>query len=253
MKYWNITFSPTGGTLKVADLLMHTLSQDQIYIDLTDPELDYTQIDIQADDVVLFAVPSYGGLVPETALHRLECIEGNNAKCILLTVYGNRAYEDTLIQLADTVKSDHFQVVAAIAAIAQHAIVKTIAADRPDIKDVTTLVEYAKKISQKLQNNDTTEPIIPGNRPYRTPSSFSLIPHVANKCRKCGKCADKCPVEAIDKDDPTSTDHNRCISCMRCINVCPTGARKVNNIKYAACKAMLETKASRRREPELFI
>jgi len=68
--------------------------------------------------VAVIAVPSFGGRVPEPAVKRLEEIRGNEALCTAVCVYGNRAYEDTLIELSDAARKSGFRVIAGIAAVA---------------------------------------------------------------------------------------------------------------------------------------
>ena len=46
-------------------------------------------------------MPSYAGLAPQVALDRLAKINAHNCKCVIVAVYGNRAYEDTLVQMED--------------------------------------------------------------------------------------------------------------------------------------------------------
>lgn len=253
MNYWNICFSPAGGTAKCSHMLLDGMTSGYKELDLCDPKLDYAKLNFTQDDIVVFAVPSYGGLVPELALKRLDCFHGSHTRCILLVVYGNRAYKDTIVQLQDKVTKNGFTVVAACAAIAEHSIAHKIAAGRPDASDIEKLQQFGKKIAEKIASNNITTPDIPGNRPYRAPSSFSMIPHVTSKCNKCGLCASKCPAESINKDDPTITDHSRCISCMRCITLCPNQSRVLNPVKLAACTAMLKSKAGTRKKPELFM
>lgn len=46
-------------------------------------------------------------------------------------------------------------------------------------------------------------------------------------CIKCGTCADRCPMNAIEMDDgPVVTDH-LCMRCGQCAYVCPQKARKL--------------------------
>lgn len=99
MKYYNIHFSPTGGTKKVADIICSALKGDFIEIDLCS---NIGKMSLCEEDICLVSVPSYGGRVPATAIERLKCISGNGAKAILNCVYGNRAWEDTLTELQDT-------------------------------------------------------------------------------------------------------------------------------------------------------
>ena len=73
------------------------------------------------EDLCIIGVPSFGGRVPAIALERIKALSGNNATAILITVYGNRAYEDTLIELEDTLIEKNFTCQAAIAAVAEHS------------------------------------------------------------------------------------------------------------------------------------
>lgn len=123
MKYYEILFSPTGGTKKVADILMNTLCDESIQVDLMDREADFAAQTFQPQDVCLAAVPSFGGRVPAVAMERLGNMKGNGARVILVAVYGNRAYEDTLLELEDGLKSAGFRPIAAVAAVAEHSII----------------------------------------------------------------------------------------------------------------------------------
>ncbi|MER8252765.1 ferredoxin, partial [Acinetobacter baumannii] len=79
-------------------------------------------------------------------------------RAILVCVYGNRAYEDTLVELQDITKQAGFRVIAAVSAIAEHSIVRQVAAGRPDKQDVHKLLEFAKEIQKKVSSGDTMEP-----------------------------------------------------------------------------------------------
>lgn len=253
MKFYEICFSPTGGTKKAADILAKELSSDIQQIDLTDSRKNFSDISLSDEDVVIIAVPSYGGRVPKPASERLAAVGGNGARAILVCVYGNRAYEDTLAELEDTAKQAGFRVISAVAAIAEHSIARQFAAGRPDSQDEAQLKEFAKQIQEKISSNDTKEPSIPGNRPYKKTGSSGMVPKPTKDCVKCGLCAEKCPVQAIDKENPKKTDSKACISCMRCISVCPHSARKVNSVMLAGVNAMLKKVCSERKECELYL
>lgn len=83
--------------------------------------------------MVLIAMPSFGGRAPAIAIERLRKIKGNGAKCTLISVYGNRDYEDTLVEMEDAAKECGFQIVAAIAAVAEHSIMPQYASSRPPV------------------------------------------------------------------------------------------------------------------------
>ncbi|MDE6590829.1 MAG: 4Fe-4S ferredoxin, partial [Oscillospiraceae bacterium] len=114
MNIVQLVFSPTGGTKRAADLLSKGLGDTIRMIDLTDAALPSTDLDDSA--LVVLAVPSFGGRVPAMAAQRIARIRGNQTRCVVMCVYGNRAYEDTLVELEDLAKQSGFQVIAAVAA-----------------------------------------------------------------------------------------------------------------------------------------
>ena len=176
MKLYNLVFSPTGGTKKVADCLSGVLEVDITTVDLTDSKQNFNDVSLIKEDVAVIAVPSYGGRVPVAAAERLGVVRGNGARAILVCVYGNRAYEDTLVELDDVAKQAGFQVIAAVAAVVEHSIVRRFAAGRPSAQDAERLSGFAKQIQQKLLTEDTSEPTIPGNRPYKKAGKVSMTP-----------------------------------------------------------------------------
>ena len=253
MKIYEIYFSPTGGTKKVCDILAEGLKGERSAVDITEGVNGISGKDITKDDLAVIAVPSYGGRVPETAVKRIKELHGNGAMAVLLGVYGNRAYEDTLVELEDAVKESGFQVIAAVSAVAEHSIVRQIAEGRPNEADRKQLLSYAGHINEKISAGIRKEPEIPGNRPYKKYGKTEMVPKHTGDCVKCGLCAEKCPVQAIDKNDPKKVDSSACISCMRCVYVCPKNARKVNPVMLLAVKTALKKMCADRKECELFI
>lgn len=137
---YNIYFSPTGGTKKVADILVGNLGGEVCEVDIC---CDIEKMTLQAEDVCLFSVPSFAGRVPQIAVERLKKISGNGAKAILNCVYGNREWDDTLTELQDTLESCEFVCVSAVAAVAEHSIFRQFATGRPDANDAKELAEFA--------------------------------------------------------------------------------------------------------------
>lgn len=252
MKVIEIFFSPTGGTKKVVDIVAEALSETVVKADITVSD-KACSVEIGREDLCVVGVPSFGGRVPAVAAERLSKVKANGAKAVLVCVYGNRAYEDTLVELEDLAKLQGFDIGGAIAAVAEHSIARTYAAGRPDSEDRKMLQDFAQKIKEKLQKGDVSVPNIPGNRPYKKSSGGGIVPKPNKNCTQCGICAVNCPTGAIDKKDPAEVDKTKCISCMRCVSVCPNQARKVNKVMLVAVNAMLKKACSERKNCELFL
>ena len=247
--FYEITFSPTGGTKKVCDLLVGEIA-NATEIDLL-KEID--EITLKEEDVCFIAIPSFGGRVPNVALKRIAKIHANGARAILVCVYGNRAYEGTLVELKDTCDKVGFISIGAVAAIAKHSIVHEIAENRPDEEDKIQLKRFAKQISDKLDLLDYSIVELSGETPKKESKGLPLHPSADEDCNECGLCAKECPVSAISLENLKKCDGKKCIACMRCIAVCPKQARKVNPIAYAGVKTFLSAVAKDRKENELFL
>ena len=223
---YNIYFSPTGGTKKVADILVSNLGGTVCDVDICH---DIENMSLQADDVCLVSVPSFAGRVPQIAVERIKKIAGNGAKAILNCVYGNREWDDTLTELQDALVSCGFVCVATVAAVAEHSIFRQFAAGRPDCDDAKELAEFARIITEKLDSGVFGDLLLAGSHgPYKELANIPFKPQANESCEKCGICAEGCPVGAIDKADPRKTDKDRCISCMRCRDICPKHARDLD-------------------------
>ena len=67
--------------------------------------------------LVIFGVPVYAGRVPNFLGKYISQTVGNNAIAIPVVVYGNRAYDDALIELRDMLETSQLHTVAAAAFI----------------------------------------------------------------------------------------------------------------------------------------
>ncbi len=253
MNYAQLVFSPTEGTMRVAQAVTGAWNVETATVDLTDAALEFSQYAYGEEDLVLIAFPSYGGRVPALAAERLSKIRGNGARCVLACVYGNRAYEDTLVEMEDLAKACGFKPIAAIAAVAEHSILHQYASGRPDNGDLQVLQDYAARILKKFQSGEQDIPVLPGNRPYKKAGGAGMVPHATSACVSCGLCARQCPAQAISREDPRKVDGKVCISCMRCVVRCPHSARKINSAMASAAALALKKACSTRKECELFI
>lgn len=252
MKLYEFCFSPTGGSRKVSEILSRAWDCEKVFVDLTQQEESYPVP--EKEDVCIVTAPSYGGRVPGPEAERLQKLSGNGAAAVLVTVYGNRAFEDTLIEMKDLLMQAGFHCAAAVAAIAEHSIMREVAAGRPDAQDEAELEDFGRQIRCVLEEGRGAESVqVPGNHPYRETHASALKPAANKSCVRCGACAAQCPVGAISKEDPTQTDEKRCFACMRCIKACPHHARTLDAGVLAALTQRLEKACAGRKENELFL
>ena len=251
MSVYKITFSPTGGTQKVANLLAAEFAQTSKTVDLLD---DIRETAFEEDDLCLIAMPAFAGRVPSVCEQRMEKLQGNGAKAVLVAVFGNRAIDDTLLDMKELAVARGFVPVAGIEAVAEHSVIRKFGAGRPDAEDVADLKEFACQIKAALyEGRIFADLAVPGNTPHRERSNGPMKPYGGANCNSCGLCVWKCPVRAIPADDPKSVDKEKCISCLRCMAVCPRKARQLVPELLAAMEEKMTPVCSGRKENKLYL
>lgn len=231
MANYKIVFSPTGGTEKVSAILCAAMGGDWQEIDLC---CDIEPMELKAEDVCLVAMPSYGGRMPGLAMERVKRITGKGAKAVLVCVYGNRAWEDSLTELQDALEEKGFVCVGAVAAVAEHSVFRQFGAGRPDGEDAEQLKAFAAKLSEKLGAAEFAPLVLEGSHgTYKELKPNPMKPKGNENCGGCGLCAEKCPAAAINPGNPRETNADLCISCMRCVAICPNHARDFDPVFMA--------------------
>lgn len=251
--YYSATFSTRRIVHEIASQFEKPVKEYDITSDV--PKDD---ISLDSDgDLLIVGVPSYAGRVPEMAARSLKRFLGNNTPAIIVCVYGNRAYDDTLIELKDIVEAHGFKLVSAAAVIAQHSIFPKVAEGRPDADDMEKLHSFAAKsndiLSQISKMSAVSRLMVNGNRPYRDTKLIPLHPEGSkSKCTSCHACAKMCPVGAISMEEPYKTNEKKCISCGRCIVVCPEHARHFGGLLYKTVSWKFEKDYTEPKQPEFF-
>ena len=249
-----VFFSPTHTSLQIADAIADGLGASECReLDIT-YEKPATDILIERG-VAVFAVPVYGGRVAETAVERMQAIRGNNIPAVIAVVYGNRDYEDALIELRNIVRGQGFVPVSGGAFIGEHSYSRPdrpVAAGRPDKNDIDVAFSFGVKTADFLKSGSDIPAELPvkGNFPYKvkgpkTPQTPITAPEL---CTQCGYCIEICPTQAISLQDEIVSDPEPCIKCCACVKECPNQAR----IFDTPFTDYLFKNFSSRREPELF-
>lgn len=92
MGFYNIFFSPTGGTEKVADIVAKGTKLDTEEIDLIKEPDKLMKVKFEKKDLCLVAVPSYGGRIPSVVTDMFRKVKADGTKTILVAVFGMIPY-----------------------------------------------------------------------------------------------------------------------------------------------------------------
>lgn len=258
-----VYFSPTHTSRKIVQGIASGMTTEKIdHFDLTLPSDNADKTIFSKDDFVIFGMPVYAGRVPADAVARLEKIQGTNTPAAIIVVYGNRDYEDALLELKNIVSASGFKPVAAGAFIGEHSFSTQqfpIAVGRPDNADIIETTRFGQSITKKLSaaaNTDNLAVIdVPGNFPYKEGMVASKAAASTNNenCTMCGTCETVCPTGAISYTESVITDNDKCILCCACIKNCPSDARELALPPLIEKTQWLSETCKEPRKPEVFI
>ena len=264
-------FSPTGTTEKIVTGIAEKIAENYggeiaiNNIDFTLPKARERTYSFDKDTLVIAGVPVYAGRVPNVLLKFLNTISGNGATAVAVVLYGNRHYDDALIEFKDILEADGFNVIAGGAFIGEHSFSTTLAGNRPDAQDMAAAADFTVKIVDKLKAPRKIPGVaVRGNIPYRgyyrpmdqngnPVSILKVTPKTNSDCIDCKLCTEVCPMGTIDSED-VSKITGICIKCCACIKKCPVGAKYFDDENYLRHKHELEAEfTGRRMEPECFV
>ena len=186
-----VYFSATRTTQKVVRQIVATLSKE---LGIPSEELDFTlpqqrqePMVFDASDFVVFGVPVYAGRVPNVLVKYLNTMQGNGATALSIAVYGNRDFDDALIEATDILGNSGMKVIAGGAFVGEHSFSTVLAAGRPDADDLQKAAEFARLVAEKIQRNDFSKPQIKGV-PFPKPKQS-----VCARRRQCASCPYRWP------------------------------------------------------------
>ena len=270
-KVWAVYFSTTDTTKKtvltIADEAARLLGAEREDYDFTLPGMRENGFAAGKDDLVIFGTPVYAGRVPNVLLKYLATIQGNGALAVPVVLFGNRNFDDGLIELRDILENTGFHTVAAAAFVGEHSFSKTLAAGRPDADDMKEALAFAGKIAEKVKGLPEGEAPAPVEvegvpHPYRgyyqprdrkgvSIDIRKVKSLVSDACDDCKICADVCPMGSISHENVREYT-GICIKCGACIKKCPKQARYYEDEGYLYHKTELEEQYTTRAEPEIF-
>ena len=217
------------------------------------------------EELVVLGTPVYAGRVPNLMLPYLQSsVHGAHTLAVPVVLYGNRNFDDGLIELRNVLAANGFAPIAGAAVVGEHSFSKILGAGRPDGEDLELVDRLARETADKVKGL-TAAPAQPVAvegcdpiRPYYTPrdrhgapiKDFLKAKPVTDpdKCVKCGLCARLCPMGAIDPEDVTQVV-GKCIKCCACVKKCPMGAKYFDHEGYLYHQHELEDQYAGRRAP----
>lgn len=251
-----IYFSPTRTTAKIAETvaaeMAAALGLEKAAVDLTLPASRKPLPPFGRNDLAVLGLPVYGGRIPAFLEPLLDSLAGDKTPAVAIALYGNRDYEDALLEMTDILTAKDFVPVGAGAFIGEHSLTGAVGRGRPDPADLSIAEGFAKKIAAKLQSGEKTAVSVKGNRPYKERADGApYTPHTTEECMDCKLCARRCPMGIISLADPKIVAEG-CIHCGACVKGCPAKAKYFDHPMYEKIKDMLETNCAAPKTPELF-
>lgn len=247
-----IHFSPSGRSKVVSDIFVENFKKDVESINFMEKDdLPYNYL--SKDDLLIVNMPVFSGRIPGICEKKLRKLKGEKTKAVAIVSYGNRNYDDALLELVTILKEQNFEIVSAAAFITKHSIFPEVAKNRPDEIDKKDIDDFYIKTMEKIKKDRFSDLEIKGNIPFKNVKPPTLMPTGDENCINCGECVKICPVNAINIEDPKKTENNKCINCTACIYICSVNSRGYYTKEYEAGYEKFKAANNKRMKPEIYL
>ena len=173
-----VYFSPTGNAKKViitlAQAIADTLGVPMDSYDFTLPESREKIHTYGADDLLVIGTPVYAGRIPNKMLPFVQThFEGNGALAVPVAVFGNRNFDNGLIELRNELEAHGFHTIAGAGIPTEHVFSDKLATGRPDADDLAQIHAFGIKAAEKITSlTEIPAPIaVRGDDPVGPPRS----------------------------------------------------------------------------------
>lgn len=260
MEVFALYFSPTGNTRDVVRAVAKGISKvisgrDFYSIDLTAKGDRAGVYEFGEKDVVIVGLPTYAGRIPnKIEPYVSSSIYGHKALAIPVVTYGNRAFDDSLKELAYILTNNEMIVSGGLAVPCEHAFSDSLATGRPTDEDLARIEEYGQMLGKKIlegkagaielsdilgrdaESFEYYRPLKENNEPA---SFLKAMPYTdKDKCTGCNACKEICPMGCFDES--VLEAQGVCIKCHGCIKACPYGAKYFDDEDLASHIRMLQ-------------
>jgi len=261
MKVVIIVFSPSGHTLKVAEMIKNQCEKYKSSVKLVnitgkkeflfdDNRKENLYNELGEYELLFIGGPIYAGHMERNILNAIEAIPNPDKEhvnhAVPFATYGGAHSSIALEEMGDLLKKKYYKSLLGIKIVAKHTLTETFSnimnPNKPGKEEeefVNKAVDQVYKIIEKKEQFiiDQSESFrysplnernfFKLNSQEKLHNSYKNVGIIQDSCIKCGKCIHVCPVKMFYISNGKinmHTDNKRCILCAECFHNCPVNA-----------------------------